>query len=86
MAILLIPPPNADSDSGSDNADETASVWSGSSDTSSDVTEVDQDEIPTYFQERNGRLFHHHGTSPYPLPVDGYEQRVRFPSDRNSLD
>ena len=84
MAILLLPPPNTDSDSGSESVDDAASVWSGSSDTSSDVTEVDQDEIPHYFIERNGRLFHHHGNAPYPLPVDAEEQHVRGASVRYS--
>ncbi|KAI0673225.1 S-adenosyl-L-methionine-dependent methyltransferase [Trametes maxima] len=46
-----------------------------SSDTSEDVVEVAPDEIPEYFQERGGRLFHSHGSSPYPLPVDAEEQQ-----------
>ncbi|CDO76333.1 hypothetical protein BN946_scf184795.g4 [Trametes cinnabarina] len=46
-----------------------------SSDTSEDVIEVPQDEIPDYFQERDGRLFHSHGSSPYPLPVDAEEHQ-----------
>ncbi|KAK7684457.1 hypothetical protein QCA50_012404 [Cerrena zonata] len=44
------------------------------SDTDSDITEVDAAEIPFYFTERDGRLFHSHGSSPYPLPVDAAEQ------------
>ncbi|KAI0743042.1 S-adenosyl-L-methionine-dependent methyltransferase [Daedaleopsis nitida] len=44
------------------------------SDTSDDVVELSADEIPDYFQERGGRLFHSHGGCPYPLPVDGEEQ------------
>ncbi|KAI0076867.1 S-adenosyl-L-methionine-dependent methyltransferase [Panus rudis PR-1116 ss-1] len=58
----------SDVDEGEDND------WS---DTSSDITEIDLDEIPTYFSERDGRLFHAHGSSPYPLyplPVDAAEQ------------
>ncbi|KAJ2980216.1 hypothetical protein NUW54_g11035 [Trametes sanguinea] len=44
------------------------------SDTSEDgLVEVAQDDIPGYFQERDGRLFHSHGSSPYPLPVDADE-------------
>ncbi|KAH9929392.1 S-adenosyl-L-methionine-dependent methyltransferase [Fomitopsis serialis] len=44
------------------------------SDTSSELTELHPDEFPRYFDERNGRLFHSHGHSPYPLPVDADEQ------------
>lgn len=47
------------------------------SDASSDIIEVDGPEFPSYFRERSGRLFHSHGTSPYPLPVDASEQHVR---------
>lgn len=46
------------------------------SDTDSDITEVDAADIPLYFTERDGRLFHSHGSSPYPLPVDAAEQNV----------
>ncbi|KAI8996294.1 S-adenosyl-L-methionine-dependent methyltransferase [Trametes punicea] len=45
------------------------------SDTSEDVVEVAQEDIPGYFQERDGRLFHSHGSSPYPLPVDAEEHQ-----------
>lgn len=45
--------------------------------TSSDLTELDPEDFPTYFYERGGRLFHSHGRSPYPLPVDADEQHVR---------
>jgi hypothetical protein len=41
------------------------------------LTEVPADEFPLYFVERDGRLFHSHGTSPYPLPADTPEQEVR---------
>ncbi|KAA1475929.1 hypothetical protein DENSPDRAFT_453856 [Dentipellis sp. KUC8613] len=41
--------------------------------TSSGLTEVRPYEFPEYFAKFNGRLFHSHGTSPYPLPVDGPE-------------
>lgn len=47
-----------------------------SSDTSEGVVELAPDEIPEYFQERGGRLFHSHGRCPYPLPVDAEEQHV----------
>lgn len=47
-----------------------------SSDTSYEVEELQSSEFPGYFEERNGRLFHSHGNSPYPLPVDAPEQNV----------
>ncbi|KAJ6463572.1 S-adenosyl-L-methionine-dependent methyltransferase, partial [Mycena sanguinolenta] len=40
----------------------------------SDLEELTSDDFPTYFSERDGRLFHSHGGSPYPLPVDTPEQ------------
>jgi len=43
------------------------------SDASSELTELDREEFPAYFVERDGRLFPSHG-GPYPLPVDGLEQ------------
>ncbi|KAF4586271.1 S-adenosyl-L-methionine-dependent methyltransferase [Pleurotus pulmonarius] len=39
------------------------------------LVEVTQSEIPSYFCERDGRLFHSHGASPYPLPVDTPEHQ-----------
>ncbi|EKM52274.1 uncharacterized protein PHACADRAFT_51948, partial [Phanerochaete carnosa HHB-10118-sp] len=44
------------------------------SDASSDVTQLDPTDFAEYFRERDGRLFHSHGSSPYPLPVDAREQ------------
>ena len=58
------------SDNDDDDDDDT------SSDTSDAVVELSADEIPGYFQERGGRLFHSHGRSPYPLPVDAEEHEV----------
>ncbi|KZV63427.1 S-adenosyl-L-methionine-dependent methyltransferase [Peniophora sp. CONT] len=51
----------------------------GASDASSDVTELDNEDFPRYFDERNGRLFHSHGIlSSYTFPVDGTEwKRLR---------
>ena len=46
------------------------------SDMSDDLVEVSNEEIPGDFSERGGRLFHSHGGSPYPLPVDADEQQV----------
>lgn len=43
------------------------------SDASSDVTELEAIDFPDHFSERDGRLFHSHGSLPYPLPVDGHE-------------
>ncbi|GJE98664.1 S-adenosyl-L-methionine-dependent methyltransferase [Phanerochaete sordida] len=61
--------------SGSDpNESDDGSVASFDSDASSDVTELDQSDFAGYFHERDGRLFHSHGQSPYPLPVDAREQ------------
>ena len=48
------------------------------SDGSSALTEIVTEECPDYFEERDGRLFHSHGSSPYPLPVDTPEQEVSF--------
>ncbi|TBU54962.1 S-adenosyl-L-methionine-dependent methyltransferase [Dichomitus squalens] len=45
------------------------------SDMSEDLVEIPSEDIPDYFQERGGRLFHSHGASPYPLPVDAEEQQ-----------
>ncbi|KAJ6588065.1 S-adenosyl-L-methionine-dependent methyltransferase [Mycena capillaripes] len=38
--------------------------------------ELTSEDFPAYFNEINGRLFHSHGTSPYPLPVDTPEQEM----------
>ena len=52
--------------------------YGSDSDDSSDscMTEIGQEDIPSYFIEQDGRLFHSHGNSPYPLPVDTPEQQV----------
>lgn len=65
-----------DMDANDPNADHSDDDGT-SSDTSDDVVELAPSEIPGYFQERGGRLFHSHGGSPYPLPVDAEEQQVR---------
>jgi len=70
----LEPVDSSDSEDARDS-DENASTRSVQSDTSSDIIEVDEADIPSYFQERNGHLFHSHGSSPYPLPVDTSEQQ-----------
>ncbi|KAI0049027.1 S-adenosyl-L-methionine-dependent methyltransferase [Auriscalpium vulgare] len=63
---LASPVESTDSDDDLDDA---------SSDTSSNLTEVRPYEFPSYFSQVNGRLFHSHGTSRYPMPVDGLEQK-----------
>lgn len=67
---------------GRDDSDSDSDIVNGHesdgdfSDTSSVMTEVGDEEIPGYFEERAGRLFHSHGGLPYPLPVDTPEQEV----------
>ncbi|KZT18014.1 S-adenosyl-L-methionine-dependent methyltransferase [Neolentinus lepideus HHB14362 ss-1] len=46
------------------------------SDASSDLVEVSEEDICDSFVTRDGRLFHSHGSLPYPLPADGLEQHV----------
>lgn len=40
------------------------------------LVELASEDFPMYFSERDGRLFHSHGASPYPLPADTPEQQV----------
>lgn len=47
------------------------------SDASSSLTEIGSQEFPSFFVERDERLFPSHGDPPYPFPVDGDEQHVR---------
>ena len=47
------------------------------SDASSTLTEINSQEFPDFFIERDDRLFPSHGDPPYPFPVDGNEQNVR---------
>ncbi|KAJ8474762.1 hypothetical protein ONZ51_g7009 [Trametes cubensis] len=79
MAIEYFRRPHHDTDRSAMDADEPYFDQSDddgtSSDVSDDVVEVRSDEIPQYFEEREGRLFHSHGSSPYPLPVDADEQQ-----------
>ncbi|KAG6852853.1 hypothetical protein C0991_008574 [Blastosporella zonata] len=51
-------------------------------DMSPDIVELTSEEFPLYFSERDGRLFHSHASSPYPLPVDTPEQQVGIPTKR----
>jgi len=52
------------------------------------LEELVPNDYPGYFVERNHHLFHSHGNSPYPLPVDTPEQQVRYrmrPPTKNSI-
>jgi hypothetical protein len=60
------------------NSDEEDSDSGPVPDATTGIVELESDEFPSYFFERNGRLFHS-STSPYPLPVDTPEQQVRAP-------
>jgi hypothetical protein len=50
----------------------------GAPDESPLLYELAAEDFPSFFAERNGRLFHAHLTSPYPLPVDTPEQQVNY--------
>ena len=67
------------SESDPNDSDDASSVSSFRSDASSEITELDPTDFAGYFRERDGRLFHSHGNSPYPLPVDAPEQEVCDP-------
>lgn len=66
-----------DAPSSSECTDSDEEMDDGASDTSSSLTEIRPYEFPSYFSQHDGRLFHSHGMSPYPLPVDGVEWKVR---------
>lgn len=82
MPGRTLPPPdllngsNGAHEDGEENHNDSDSE-SEAPDATSTLVELSPDEFPTYFSERNGRLFHS-GTSPYPLPVDTPEQTVRM--------
>ncbi|KAF8970644.1 S-adenosyl-L-methionine-dependent methyltransferase [Flammula alnicola] len=59
-------------DAGQENHDSDGSD-SDPPDATSSLVELNPEDFPTYFSERNGRLFHS-SSSPYPLPVDTPEQ------------
>ncbi|KAJ6625960.1 S-adenosyl-L-methionine-dependent methyltransferase [Mycena sp. CBHHK59/15] len=72
---VAVPPdddPDTASDEGSDS--EPESYFPGAEENDDEFEELLPEDFPTYFSERDGRLFHSHGTSPYPLPVDTPEQ------------
>lgn len=74
---MAVNPHDAAPNGGGDDPNDDAR-----SDVSSVLEEVDGDDFPQYFQEIRGRLFHSHGSSLYPLPVDANEQHVSVPSHR----
>lgn len=90
MAVTLSPIVTPDAEPFDDDDDGTAS------DTSSVLTEIDQNDFANYFVERDGRLFPSSPLMVYPLPVDGHEQSVGgqlivracssifFPASKNS--
>ncbi|KAJ7630121.1 hypothetical protein DFH06DRAFT_1439812 [Mycena polygramma] len=59
---------------GSDGEPERESRFPGAEVEDPEFEELTSEDFPTYFSERDGRLFHSHGSSPYPLPVDTPEQ------------
>ncbi|KAJ7060184.1 S-adenosyl-L-methionine-dependent methyltransferase [Mycena amicta] len=65
---------NTNGSSDDDDDGDGSSVGSGEFSEDSDMEELETTDFPTYFVERDGRLFHSHQTSPYPLPVDTPEQ------------
>jgi hypothetical protein len=65
-----------DIDSGSDDGSEREGSFPGAEAEDPEFEELTSDDFPAYFSERDGRLFHSHGGSPYPLPVDTPEQEV----------
>ncbi|KAJ7821652.1 S-adenosyl-L-methionine-dependent methyltransferase [Mycena leptocephala] len=75
MPVPVPVPPDEDAnDSGSDEGSEPESYFPGAEVEDPEFEELSSDDFPTYFIERDGRLFHSHGGSPYPLPVDTPEQ------------
>ncbi|KAF7374457.1 Pleiotropic drug resistance ABC transporter protein [Mycena sanguinolenta] len=59
---------------GSDADSEPEGPCPGAAVEDSDLEESTPNDFPTYFTERDGRLYHSYGDSPYPLPVDTPEQ------------
>jgi hypothetical protein len=77
MPVPVPVPPDEDAnDSGSDEGSEPESYFPGAEVEDPEFEELSSDDFPTYFIERGGRLFHSHGGSPYPLPVDTPEQEA----------
>ncbi|KAF8124846.1 S-adenosyl-L-methionine-dependent methyltransferase [Mycena galopus ATCC 62051] len=68
------PAPDEGLEDASDPESEHGSSFPGAETVDSEFEELSSEDFPTYFSERDGRLFHSHGSSPYPLPVDTPEQ------------
>jgi hypothetical protein len=71
--LMTVPKTGTDAMSAFDEDDDDHS-----SDTSSNLTEIGSQEFPSFFVERDNRLFPSHGGPSYPFPVDGHEQNVRL--------
>lgn len=55
-------------------------------DASPQLEEIGPDEFPDYFSELDGRLFPAISSlTPYPLPVDTYEQEARTNTDLHDM-
>ncbi|KAJ7143309.1 hypothetical protein C8R43DRAFT_1015054 [Mycena crocata] len=67
-------PVRLDHDPASDEEAEQDSLYPGAEVNDPQFEELSSEDFPAYFSERDGRLFHSHESSPYPLPVDTPEQ------------
>jgi len=75
---MPVPAPRDDDiqDPASNDGSERDGSFPGAAAEDPEFEELSPEDFPTYFSERDGRLFHSHGSSPYPLPVDTPEQEV----------
>ncbi|CAA7262004.1 unnamed protein product [Cyclocybe aegerita] len=78
MPAPTVPPRRSNGNNSGDDSDEQGGHNNGDHhsnppDASSALVELQSDEFPYYFSERDGRLYHS-SSSPYPLPVDTPEQ------------
>ncbi|KAG6826942.1 hypothetical protein H0H92_013819 [Tricholoma furcatifolium] len=65
---------NCDTDSDDESEQGVNGLTAYIPDTTPSLVELGPEDFPLHFSERDGRLFHSHNTSPYPLPVDTPEQ------------
>lgn len=70
--------PESDSDSEFEDDEEQSNEDYARIGSPDSIEELEANEFPSYFSERNARLFHSSPTAPYPLPVDAGEQEVRL--------
>ncbi|KAJ7462106.1 S-adenosyl-L-methionine-dependent methyltransferase [Mycena latifolia] len=63
-------PLNEDLNAASDDESDHQLSYPGAEAIDPEFEELQPEDFPTYFSVRNGRLFHSHGSAPYPLPVD----------------